>query len=112
MAVHGSAELASPDDECFVKQTSRFQILDERRGGLVDVSALAANLVGKVAVLVPTSVHELHEPHSALDHPPREEAVARETAVGAVVVDAVEFLDRLRLVRQIREVGNGCLHPY
>src|SRR5262245_4504441 len=104
LAVHGAAELASPDDERVVEQAALLEILDERRGRLIDVEALAANLPRQIAVLVPAAMHELNEADAALDHAARQEAVAGKAAVVVVSVDAVHFQNMPRLARQIGEL--------
>lgn len=45
LAVNRSPELATPDNQRIIKHAALFEILDERRRGLVDV----ATLVGKVS---------------------------------------------------------------
>jgi hypothetical protein len=82
-----------------------------RGGRLVDVRALAADLPRQVAVLVPAAVHELHEPHAALDHPPRQQAVAGESAVDAVIPDAVAVDHVPGLARQVGQFRDRGLHP-
>ena len=67
------------------------EIGDERGGRLVDLPAAVverlAEVVVRIAVVVPVRMVELHEANSALDHPAGEEAVARER--WPVVLDAV-----------------------
>ena len=107
LAVDGPAELAAPDHQRLVEQTALFQVLDEGGGGLVDVLALAADLRRQAAVLVPAAVHELDEPHAALDHPPGEQAVAGEAAVDRAVSSRPYMSqDRLRLARQVGQLGD------
>ncbi len=45
---------------------------------MVDVPALTTDVLGKVAVLVPTAVEDLGEAHTALGHAAREQAVVGE----------------------------------
>src|SRR5437763_16558805 len=78
LAVDGPSELAAPNYQRVVEQPALFQILDQRRGRLVRVAALAADLLGQVAVLVPAPVEQLHEPHAAFRQSPSQDAVRRE----------------------------------
>src|SRR5205823_4613557 len=53
LAVDGAPELPAPDHERVVEQAALFEVLDERGGSLIRITALAANLHRQVAVLVP-----------------------------------------------------------
>src|SRR5688500_9074700 len=50
LAVDRPAELPAPDDERLVEQAALLEVLDQGRRRLVDVLALAADLLGQVAV--------------------------------------------------------------
>src|SRR5690242_20638091 len=50
LAVHGAAELASPNHQRLVEQAALLKIFDQRRRWLVDVLALPANLTRQAAV--------------------------------------------------------------
>ena len=48
LAVDGAAEFAAPDDQRVVQHAALFQILHQRRGGLIGLlAALAADLLGR-----------------------------------------------------------------
>ena len=65
--------------------------------------------VGQVAVLVPAHVIKLDEPHAALGQAAGQQAVGG-VAAGLLNVGAVEVEDRLRLVREVGQLGNRRLH--
>ena len=65
--------------------------------------------VGQVAVLVPAHVIELDEPHAALGQAAGQQAVGGEAA-GLLDVGAVQVEDRLRLARQVGQLGHRRLH--
>src|SRR5262249_40231272 len=105
-----AAELAAPDDERIVEQAALLEVADESGGGLVDVAALAADLGGQIAVLVPAAMEELHEADAALDHAAGEKAVAGEAAVVVTAVDAVHLSNVPRLARQVGQLRHRRLH--
>ena len=57
----GASEFASPNDEGVFEQTAFLQVLNEGGGWGVGVDALLFELGEKVAVLVPSGMHELNE---------------------------------------------------
>src|SRR5258708_4417513 len=91
LAVNSPPEFAAEYYQCVVEQAPLLQIEDESGRRPVNVAALAANLLRKIAVLVPAAMHQLHETHTALDHSPSQQTVAGKAAVHAFVVDAVHF---------------------
>src|SRR6516165_3403454 len=91
LAVHGPAELSAPQDQRIVQEAALLEVLDQGGRGLIDVLALAADLPGQVAVLVPAAVHELNEADAALDHAAGQEAVAGIAAVVALAVQTVHL---------------------
>src|SRR5262249_24498397 len=101
LAVDGAAELAAPDHQRVVEQPAPLHVHHQRRRRPVDVAALAADLSGQAAVLVPAAVEQLHKADPALDHAPGQQAVAGKTAVAAGLVDAVHLDGLLRLLRQV-----------
>ena len=109
LAVDGAAEFAAPDDEGLVEQAALLEIGHERGGGLIGVSALLAEVVGQVVVVVPAHVVELHETDAALDHAACEQAVAC-IGSGLVNVGAVQVENVLGFVADVGEIGHGGLH--
>ena len=81
LAERRAAELAAPDDERVVEQSALLEILHQRGRRGVGVPALLRELREEIAVLVPAGVHELHEPHAALEQPPGDQAVVGERAL-------------------------------
>src|SRR5262249_17979933 len=110
LAVDRAAGLAAPDDDRIVEQAALLEVADESGGGLVDVAALAADLGGQIAVLVPAAMEELHEADAALDHAAGEKAVAGEAAVVVTAVDAVHLSNVPRLARQVGQLRHRRLH--
>ena len=66
--------------------------------------------VGRCDVLVPAAMEELDEPHAALGQPAGQQAVGGE-GPGLADVGAVQVEDRVRLVRQVGQLGDRGLHP-
>ena len=54
--VRRAPEFSSPDDECFLQQAARLQILEERRDSLIGNHRIGLMAMLQVAVLVPRSV--------------------------------------------------------
>ena len=112
--VHGrAAELPAPHHERRVQQAPLLQVPHQRRRGLVDLAAQGGQAVDDVvalarAVVVPAAVVELHKAHAALHEPARQEAVVGEGALAGL--HAVHPLDRLRLPRDVRQLGDARLH--
>ncbi len=109
LAVDRAAELTGKHDDRVVQQTALFQVAQQRRGRLVDVEALAPQLLRQNRVVIPAPVKDLDEAHTAFDHPPGEQAVAGK---GSVLVDfrSVQVHDVLRFSGDVRQFGNGRLH--
>ena len=79
-----AAELGGPDDERLVEQAALLQILQQAGDRLIDLRAVGGVVACEIAVGVPAAgaavaaVEDLHEPHAALDQPPRRQAVLAE----------------------------------
>jgi len=71
LAVNRPAELAAPNDKRVFQQPALLQVLDERPAGLVDVAALIRQISTHVAMLIPTTVKNLHETNVTFRHPAR-----------------------------------------
>ena len=109
LAVGGAAEFSAPDDERVVEHAEAFEVLDERGLRLVGILALPAELGGKIEMLVPAAVVELHKPNVALGEAAGHEAVvgvgARGLHIGSIHVERL-----LGFVREIGEFRHGGLH--
>ena len=92
------------------KQPAVLQVGEQAGDRLVDGAGVPGVVGLQVAVLVPVAVAELDEPDARLDEPPRQQALAAEVG-GVLVVDPVERLGRVRLLRQVHHVGKRPLHP-
>src|SRR5262249_38521172 len=110
LAVDRAAELPAPDDQRVLQEAALLQVLDQGGGGAVHVLALAADLLGQVAVLVTAAVHELDEADAALDHAPGQQAVAGEAAVRAGLVHAVQVERLPALPGKVGQLRHGGLH--
>ena len=101
-----AAELRAGNDDGFVEEAARFQILDERRERLIGVVArLAMHL--DVEVVIPRialGVVDLHHAHAALDEPRRGQAAARRAAF------AVHLNRRCDLLAHVEDIGSLGLH--
>ena len=86
------------------------QVLDQRRRGLVGVAALDVELGGQVAVLVPAGVHDLHEPHAALDQPAGHQAVVGERALLAGPRGRTSSSTSAGSLREVGQLGHAGLH--
>src|SRR5258708_4494548 len=89
LAINGAPELPTPNHQRLIEEAARFEIRNKRSAGLVHVTALAADLFRQIAVLIPASMHQLHEAHAAFDHPAREQTIPRETSVNRIFFDAI-----------------------
>ena len=110
LRIDRAAEFAAPDDQRVIQKSALLQVDDQRRRRHVGVVALAADLVRQVAVLVPAHVVKLDEAHAALGQTAGQQAI-RGIAAGLLDVGAVEVEDRLRLAREVGQLGHGGLHP-
>ena len=63
-----TSELAPKNNQRIFEQSALFQIHHKRRTRLIHILALSADLLGKIAVLIPATVHKLDKSHSALHH--------------------------------------------
>ena len=70
---------------------------------------LVFEVAGDVGVRVPALVIDVHEPHAPLDHPPGQQAGARER--GLVRVGAVHLQRGLDLAAEVHQFRRGGLQP-
>ena len=110
LAEGSAAELSSPNNERVVEHAPFLEVAHQGGRWAFGVLALLFELGEKVAVLIPTGMHQLHKPYTALKQPPGDQAVVGE---GAVLerVGAVSGEGRLRFVGEVNKVGDACLHP-
>ena len=107
---HGRpAELTAPDHQRVVEQPAPFQVLDQRRGGLIGGAAVRLVVPHDVGVGVPALVIDVHEPDAPLDHPPGQQAGPRERRLGRV--GAVEIEGLLALLLEVHQLRGGRLQP-
>ena len=106
-----AAELTRPDHDCLVQKPALFEIANQGSAGLVAAGAERFERLGILVVRIPrlTAQKELNEPHASLD-----QATGGQTAAGVFprgrVVQAVHSPGLLRLPREIKRLGHGCLH--
>ena len=106
-----TAHLTTPVDDGAVEKAALFQVGDESGGWLVGRSTVFWQDRKKRAVLVPrlTGVQHLHVSNAPLDETTRNDATGR-VVFRDGVIDAVEFLDVLRLVGNVEGFLRGGLH--
>ena len=75
LAGDAAAEFAAPDDERVLEQSASLEVLDQRRAGLVRVTATRGAPGSEAAMVIPVGMEELHETDAAFDQAPREDAV-------------------------------------
>jgi len=68
LAVDGPPELAPPDDDGIVEESALLEVLDQCGLGLIDVLTLLGNIRWQTAMVVPSTMVELHEADPAFDH--------------------------------------------
>ena len=87
-----AAEFASPQDQRFVQQAARLQILEQTGDRPVHLGGIVGMILFQTAMLIPlVAVRNLHEAHAALDEPPRHQALPAEIP-RAILVQAVQPL--------------------
>ena len=99
-------------DDGFVEEAARFQVLDERREGLIRVVArLAVQLDIEVVVpRVALGVIDLHHAHAALDKPRRGQAAARRAAFAIYLERGLRFFAHVEDIRRLGLHAIGSLH--
>ena len=70
--------------------------------------AVLLDVLRQLAVLIPSFVKDLHEPHAPLDQPPREQAGVGERRLARL--GAVQLEDVLRLAADVDRLGRARLH--
>src|SRR5687768_11465768 len=98
-----AGELTTPDDEGRIEQAALFEIADECRQRLINFARFLRQPGLQLLMLIPALVPDLHDAHSALDEPARDEQLLALSAravggpgVGGFLVD-VEGVERLGL---------------
>ena len=109
LAVGRAPELAAPHDERVVEKAALGEVRHERCARLVGLRALMRDAASHAAVLIPSLVEQLHEPHTALDETTREQAVRGERPRLARGF-AVARERRIALAAEIRCLGHAGLH--
>ena len=78
-----AAELTSPDDERVVQHPPLFEIAHQGGRRLIGLGRLRTHATLDVAVMIPTGMIHLNEPHAALGQSSGEEAVVGEVFFGS-----------------------------
>ena len=110
------AELRAPDHERVRQQPAVVQVLQQRRGRAVHLAGDRGQFLDDVGVVVPVvrrpagPAPDLHEPHTTLQQPTRQQAPPAEVG-GHRVVGAVELVGRGRLALQVECLRGVLLHP-
>ena len=109
LAVDRASKLASPDDECVIKQAATLQILDEGPSWLVDFLGLPANVRRQATMVIPAAVKDLNKTHAPLGHPSSQETVVAKSP-GLRYIFAVEIKHVLRFGGDVDQLRYGRLH--
>src|SRR5262245_38442836 len=75
LAIAGSPELATPNDQRVVEQATLLQIQHQRRRCLVGALALQGEVARQVVMLIPAAVVQLNESHVAFEQTPRQQTI-------------------------------------
>src|SRR5689334_12153373 len=105
LAIDSPSEFASPDNQSVVQQPSVTQVLNQCRRRLIRRRALNLDLRREFRMLIPASVEQLDESHTALRESPRKQAIPRVRSRLACVL-TVQVESSLRLCGEIRQVWN------
>src|SRR6185437_4589337 len=107
-----AAELATPDNERAVEQTTPFEIFQEAGNRLIAFTTIACVIGFDIAVGVPFAAGtaiKLHETYPALDETTSKQAITAQ-AFRRLYVQTIEPVRLFRLTRQIDGLGRGGLH--
>ena len=110
LGVNGPPEFTAPDHQGFIQHSPVLQILDKRRRTLVGLLRKRREVPLYIAVMIPAAMEDLDKANPALGKPARQQAVGRVRA-GFLRLLSVELEGALGLIRNIRKLRNGCLHP-
>ena len=109
------AEFAGADHQGRVQQAALLEIGQQCRDRLVGLAGKLAMIAGNVDVAVPAELvfhaagENLHEPHAALDQPPRQQRLPGEGSA-FLAIDAVESFDLGRFLVDVERLGGRRLH--
>ena len=89
-------ELARPEHDGGIEQPARLEILHQRGAGLIRLRAKSLQTLRVLVVRIPrlAAEEELHETHTALDEPPRQQTTSA-VFLRLRLVEAVEASQRL-----------------
>src|SRR5207244_5282139 len=92
----------------FPTRRSSDLVFHERGGRAIDVAALAADLPGQVAMLVPAAMHQLHKADASLDHAPRQQAVPRRSEEHTSELQSPDHLVCRLLLEKKKKKKHDC----
>jgi hypothetical protein len=110
LAKWGTSEFSPPDDESVLKHIPILEILNQGTSGGISGEALLFQLCKKIAVLVPTGMHQLNEAGPSFKEAAGGQAV---TGKGSPLlhIRTVSFDDIIRFLFEIEQFGHARLHP-
>ena len=106
-----SSHFAAPVDERLIEQSALFKIGHQCGGRLIDFPTTVWKLRQDRRMMIPALaiVEDLHEAHTSFHESPRDQA-ARAVVASHVLIDAVHFVSRFCLLRQIKCFIRRQLH--
>src|ERR1043165_204826 len=116
LAARHPPEFGGPDDDSVVQQTARFQIFNQRGGGLVHAASHIEMVFGQVFVAVPVAAGEavvraapdLDKADAAFKQAPGDQAPFTEIFSDGLI-EAVELFGRVRFAGQVQNLGRAQL---
>ena len=110
LRIDGAAKLPSPHHQCLIEHAPLLEILDKRCRGLIGIEALRLEIVGKIAMLIPAPMENLHRPHPPLHQPAGQQQAVRERPRLLYVV-AIHLQRRGGFAGKIGQLRHARLHP-
>ena len=110
LRIDGAAKLPPPHHQRLIEHAPLLEILDKRRRGLIGVEALRLEIVGKIAMLIPAPMENLHRPHPPLHQPAGQQQAVRERPRLLYVV-AIHLQRRGGFAGKIGQLRHARLHP-
>ena len=106
----GAAEFSAPEHQCVFQKTTLLEVTDQAMNRLVDFQGILRERFFQSTVLVPlVAVGDLDEADAAFGESSCHQALAAKV-LGGVVVEPVEFVDRLGFIADVLQLRCFALH--